>query len=519
MEHSDKITIIDFGSQYTQLIARRIREQEVYSEIVTPETPVSDILQGNPKGIILSGGPQSVKDSTIPFDPSILDTDIPVLGICYGMQLLNHVNGGTVEEKEIGEYGKQTLSIQVDAPLFSSLDSEQTVWMSHRDSVSELAPCFHPIAHSSNGHLAAIQHKEKPQFALQFHPEVNHTEHGRTILQNFLDLCRCQATWKMDDYISALESDIRKKVGTRQVLSLVSGGVDSTVATLLCCRAIGEDNVHALYFDTGLMRAGETESVKEMFEEQGMTHLHVVDAGKRFLSALEGVTEPEEKRKRIGNLFVEIMEEEIPKIGLDLDNTYLCQGTLYTDLIESGLGCGKNAAVIKSHHNVNPPFIAEKREKGHLVEPNSEVFKDEVRAIGELLEIPPKMLWRHPFPGPGLAIRIMGEITKERLDTLRQADAIYLEEIQKAGLYNEIWQAFAVLIPIATVGVMGDQRTEGQVIGLRAVTSNDGMTAACYAFPPEVLQNISTRIVNEVAGVNRVVYDITSKPPGTIEWE
>ena len=517
---SDKITIIDFGSQYTQLIARRIREQEVYSEIISPQNAAYEELCKNPpKGLILSGGPRSVTEEAIAFDPRILELDIPILGVCYGMQLLNHLHKGLCESQESGEYGKQGLQIEGNSPLFSSLSSSQNVWMSHKDSITELASPFHIIGKSADGKIAAIEHQSRPVFGLQFHPEVQHTPQGTKIIKNFLDLCSCEAKWNMESYIEKIKSDIREKVGNKKVVSFVSGGVDSTVATCLCIQAIGPENVHALYIDTGLMRAGESEEVAEMFHAYGLKNLVMVDAKDRYIDALKNVSEPEKKREIIGDLFLHLLEEQVEELGLKDSDSFLCQGTLYTDLIESGLGCGQNAAVIKSHHNVNPPIIAEKRRQGRLIEPNSTIFKDEVRDVAKLLNLPEKMIARHPFPGPGLGIRILGSINKDKLDILREADRIYLEEIRSHGLYEEIWQAFSVLLPVRSVGVMGDQRTEGFVVALRAVTSQDGMTAESYDFPHEVLKKIMTRIINSVPGVNRVVYDITSKPPGTIEWE
>ncbi|MCB1135505.1 MAG: glutamine-hydrolyzing GMP synthase [Chlamydiia bacterium] len=515
----DRIMILDFGSQYTQLIARRIRELGVFTEIRAHDTALEDIQASGAKGVILSGGPNSLSSNILEIDRRLLEGRIPVLGVCYGMQLMNHLCGGTVRPLDKGEYGRHQLRIEHPSPLFVDVESGETVWMSHRDSVEVLAPHFHIIGVSEDGIPAAIQHDSIPLYGLQFHPEVAHTTRGRQILANFLELCDCQRSWTMENYIETLLTEIQTQVGKRKVISLVSGGVDSTVATCLCQQALGSDQVHALYIDTGLMRENETVEVKKMFADQGVTHLQVIHAADEFLTALSGVSEPETKRRIIGTKFIEIVNREMERLGLASDDTLFCQGTLYTDLIESGKGCGKQAAVIKTHHNVNPPIVEAKRAQGLIVEPNREIFKDEVRTLGELLHLPKHMVWRHPFPGPGLAIRILGAITPERLCMLRRADTIYLEEIRRAGLYDQIWQAFAVLLPVNTVGVMGDQRTEGHAVALRAVTSSDGMTADFFDFPHDVMRRISTRIINEVEGVNRVTYDVTSKPPGTIEWE
>ena len=516
----DTIAVIDFGSQYTQLIARRIREVEIHSEILPCDISADDLQARQPKGVILSGGPRSLREDPLPFDESILDIDLPLLGICYGMQLMNHHAGGEVVARGCGEYGGQSLTVEDSSnPLFKALPKKQTVWMSHRDSIGSLAPCYHSLGRSPDGLITAFAHKNKPHFGVQFHPEVTHSDHGQEILKNFLSLCHCEPSWTLDNYTEQMSREIKERVGDGKLVSLVSGGVDSTVATVLCQRALGPDKVHALYVDTGLMRKNETEQVKRILTEQGITQLTVVDASDAYFDALKGVEDPEEKRHRIGTLFIEIMQAEMHKLGLDHNDSFLCQGTLYTDLIESGKGCGKAAAVIKSHHNVNPPIVEEKRAKGLIVEPNREIFKDEVRRLGEHLGIPHHMVWRHPFPGPGLGVRILGEVTKEKADVLREADAIFLEELEKRDLYDQIWQAFAVLVPVMSVGVMGDERTEGWVVALRAVNSDDGMTASVFPFPYEDLNAIARRIVNEVREVNRVVYDVTSKPPGTIEWE
>ncbi|CCB92124.1 GMP synthase [glutamine-hydrolyzing] [Waddlia chondrophila 2032/99] len=519
MSGSDSILILDFGSQYTQLIARRIRELGVYTEILPPETPFSALLSMKPKGLILSGSPSSTHGQPLICDPEIANSPIPVLGICYGMQLLNRLHKGTVTPSRNGEYGKQPISLHSCEGIFKGLDSHQMAWMSHGDSINRLADPLIATAQSENGHIAAMQHTSLPQYGVQFHPEVTHTENGKEILHNFIQICQCKQTWSLKNHIESAKEEIRKQVGNGTVISLVSGGVDSTAATFLCFEALGSEKVIPLHIDTGLMRAGESKEVCALLRSHGMRHLDFVDASDEFLDALKGVENPEKKRTIIGNLFIEILEREIAKIENKGTRTFLCQGTLYTDLIESGQGVGKHADVIKTHHNVNPPVVQRKREQGLIVEPNNKIFKDEVRILCEQMGVPSSLAWRHPFPGPGLAIRILGEVTKSQLECLRAADAIYLEEIVKAGLYDEIWQAFACLLPVSTVGVMGDKRTIGQVIALRAVSSIDGMTADFFPLPMELLSKISTRIINEVPEVNRVVYDITSKPPGTIEWE
>ncbi len=509
----ERIVILDFGSQYTHLIARRIREMNVLTEIHPPNITA---LPSGTKGLILSGGPSSVHENTFGFSSDLLDPTLPILGICFGMQLMNVIHHGKVESLGKGEYGKQKLFPSLTSPLFKGLENEEVVWMSHQDSIKELAACYQPIAQSESGLLAAFQHKEHPHFAVQFHPEVTHTLKGDQILKNFITLCACKGEWTLEHHLSTMKEEIREKVQQGKVISLVSGGVDSTAATLLCTQALSPSQVYPLHVDTGLMRENESQSVKDLLNIENLT---LVDASHEFLTALKGVTDAEKKRHIIGDLFIHILNREIEKLNLDEDKTFICQGTLYTDLIESGRGCGNNAAVIKSHHNVNAPIVEKKRREGLIVEPNRLLFKDEVRQLCKVLGLPKKLVWRHPFPGPGLAIRILGEVTSDRVKTLQQADQIYLEEIEKHGLYDHIWQAFALFLPITTVGVMGDQRRTGNVIALRAVTSSDGMTADFYSFSPEFLSRVSTRIINEVPTIARVVYDITSKPPGTIEWE
>lgn len=423
-----------------------------------------------------------------------------------------------MEPLEQGEYGPQSVDLD-EHPLFSGVSGSQPTWMSHRDSIQSLGSDLAVIGQSESGLICAVAAKSRPHFGLQFHPEVDHTPCGRQLLANFLDLCHCERNYSLSDHIETVKKRIRDQVGDGVVISLASGGVDSTVSTALCTEALGAERVHTLTIETGLLRLNELEQVCKILERQGLTHLHIEDAADRFLAVLAGITEPEEKRKRIGQLFVEVLQDQLNKLSLDSTDTFICQGTLYTDLIESGKGCGKEADVIKSHHNVGCALIEEKRQAGLLVEPNDELFKDEVRQVGVLLGLPHDLLYRPPFPGPGLAIRIMGEVTRERLDVLRRADAIATEELKSSGHYEAIWQSLCVLLPIDTVGVKGDQRAIGQVIALRCVTSNDGMTADAYPLPYETLGKIASRIANEVAEICRVVYDVTPKPPSTIEWE
>ncbi|MBA4371328.1 MAG: GMP synthase (glutamine-hydrolyzing) [Thermodesulfovibrio sp.] len=509
----DKILVLDFGSQYTQLIARRIREGKVYSEIFPYNVPIEKIRAFNPKGIILSGGPSSVYDEGAPVpDLEVFNLGIPVLGICYGMQLMARHLGGEVSRSAKREYGSAELTIDDDADFLWGISQQTRVWMSHGDRIDRMPEGFFVIAHTENSPVAAMANRKKRFYALQFHPEVVHTDEGTRLLNNFVyNVCGCQATWEMASFIEWAMAETRKQVGDRKVICALSGGVDSSVVALLIHRAI-KDNLTCIFVDNGLLRKGEAEKVKKTFEGHFQMKLIYVDARKRFLEKLAGVTDPEKKRKIIGNEFIAVFEDEAKKIK---DADFLAQGTLYPDVIESVSFKGPSA-VIKSHHNVGG--LPEKM-KLKLVEPLRELFKDEVRVMGEELGLPEEICWRHPFPGPGLAIRCIGEITEERLHILRESDAIVLEEIKAAGLYRIIWQAFAVILPIRSVGVMGDERTYDSVVGVRAVTSVDGMTADWAAIPHDILGRISNRIINEVKGVNRVVYDITSKPPGTIEWE
>ncbi|OGW37274.1 MAG: glutamine-hydrolyzing GMP synthase [Nitrospirae bacterium RBG_13_39_12] len=509
----DKILVLDFGSQYTQLIARRVRENKVYSEIFPFNASNLRIKNFSPKGIILSGGPSSVYDRRAPLpDPCIFELGIPIMGICYGMQLIAQCLGGKVEKAQKREYGKSELVIDDREDIFKGIPVKTIVWMSHGDKIECCPPGFNKIAHTENSHIAAMADRSKRIYALQFHPEVVHTVEGTEILKNFLfKICKCKPVWTMKSFIENATKEIREKVGNRKVVCGISGGVDSTVTAVLVHKSIGEQ-LTCIFVDNGVLRTGEAKKVEETLRKHFHMNISFVNASERFLKKLTGVIDPERKRKIIGNEFIKVFEEKAKKIKRA---GFLAQGTLYPDVIESVPFKGPSAT-IKSHHNVGGLL---KRMKLKLIEPLRELFKDEVRVLGKELNIPEEIINRHPFPGPGLAIRVIGEVTKQRCNILRKADAIVLEEIKKAGLYKNLWQSFAVLLPVKSVGVMGDERTYENVIALRAVKSLDGMTADWAKLPYNVLEAISNRIINEVKGVNRVVYDISSKPPSTIEWE
>lgn len=514
------IVILDFGSQYSELIARRIRETEVYSEVISYRTTAEQLKVLNPKGIILSGGPNSVYDEGAPeCDAKLWELGIPVLGVCYGMQLMVKQLGGTVERAKRAEYGKASLQIDDPTDLLTNVEQGATMWMSHADSCTQLPAGFEILAHTENTPCAAIADHEKRLYGVQFHPEVVHSIGGQALIRNFVyHICRCQPTWTMEAFVEEAIREIRARVGDKRVLLALSGGVDSSTLAFLMHRAIG-DNLTCMFIDQGFMRKLEPERLVKLFHEQFHIPVQYVNARERFLKELEGVTDPEEKRKRIGREFIRVFEEESTRLG---PFDYLAQGTLYPDVIESAdtnvdPKTGERVAVkIKSHHNVGglPKDLRFK-----LVEPLRKLFKDEVRKVGRSIGLPEEIVRRHPFPGPGLAIRILGEVTAEKLNILRDADLIVREEINKQGVYHDYWQAFAVLLPVRSVGVMGDHRTYAYPIVLRFVSSEDGMTADWSRVPYDLLEQISNRIVNEVRGVNRVVYDITSKPPGTIEWE
>ncbi|MBL9031555.1 MAG: glutamine-hydrolyzing GMP synthase [Phycisphaerae bacterium] len=522
--HDEVVPILDFGSQTAQLIARRVREAGAYSMLVHPGTPAADLARLKPKGIILSGGPASVYDAGAPrCDPGILDLGVPVLGICYGMQLVCQILGAEVKRADHREFGRASVQIAERKDLFNAIPERTTVWMSHGDQVAASGPGgakFEVLASTPTCPWAAVRHAagKRRFYGVQFHPEVTHTPHGADIIRNFLyDICGCRGTWKMSEFVNTAAARVRERVGPGRVICGLSGGVDSSVTAALVHRAIG-DQLTCVFVDTGLLRKNERELVETTFRDHFRVDLRVVDAEREFLGDLRGITEPQEKRRRIGHRFIEVFKAEAEKIKQEGRGSvgFLAQGTLYPDVIESGHGYAGQSAGIKLHHNVG----GLPEELGfELVEPVRELFKDEVRALGQVLGVPEQIIWRHPFPGPGLAIRVLGEATRERLDVLRECDEVVLEEIVANHLYRGTSQVFAVLLPVRSVGVMGDGRTYESVVAVRAVETQDFMTADWARLPYEVLATISNRIINEVRGVNRVVYDISSKPPATIEWE
>ncbi|MDR1932424.1 MAG: glutamine-hydrolyzing GMP synthase [Spirochaetales bacterium] len=513
----DTILIYDFGGQTCQLISRRIRELGVYSEVV----PHDYLPQpgGGLKGIILSGSPYSVYDEGSPLaDPAILGLGVPILGICYGLQYLTHILGGKVEPLDKREYGRMPLRFQTQSPLFKDVPEGFVSWMSHGDSIVSPAKGFTVVAASQQGIPAALEDSSRGLYGIQFHPEVTHCEYGGRILENFAaGICGAKKTWSMRAYIETVSREIREKAGGGKVLLLISGGVDSTVTAGILLKALSPQQVHLMYIDNGLMRKNESEEVAGNLKKLGAKNLHLVDAQDKFLEALSGEADPEKKRRIIGDMFMKVQEAEVAR--LDIKDAFLAQGTLYTDLIESGKGVGKKAHTIKSHHNVRTPLVEEKRAAGLIIEPLDKLYKDEVRVLGRELGILNDVIGRHPFPGPGLGVRILGDVTREKCDILREADAIYVAELKSRGLYDKIWQAFAVLLPVRSVGVTGDARDYRYVLALRAVVSHDGMTADVFEFPAKDLLEISSKITNSVRQIGRVVYDVSSKPPATIEWE
>jgi len=513
MQVKEKIIILDFGSQYTQLIARKVRELGVYAEIYPYNISKDELISLNPKGMILSGGPSSVYAKDSPQTVfSVLDLEFPVLGICYGLQLIAYQGSGEVDRFAKREYGRANLVVDDDSDLFAGISQNTVVWMSHGDALVKEPKNFEVIAHSDNSPICAIRWWARKIYGVQFHPEVHHTAEGKKILENFVrDICGCTETWNATSFIDFKIEEIRQLVGREKVLLALSGGVDSTVAAVLLHRAVGEQ-LYCVHVDTGVMRKNESKMIVDLFGKSFNIAIDFIDASEIFLGRLKGVIDPESKRKIIGNTFIEVFEGKAKE---HRDVKWLAQGTLYPDVIESVSVKGPSAT-IKSHHNVGG--LPEKMNL-KLIEPFRELFKDEVRGVGRELGVPEWFIERHPFPGPGLAIRILGEVTRERIRILQDADEIFIEEIRNAGLYNEIWQAFAVLLPVKSVGVMGDERTYEYTCALRAVTSVDGMTADWYPMPYDVLAKISNRIINEITGINRVTYDVTSKPPGTIEWE
>jgi len=512
-EKPEWIAILDFGSQYTQLIARRVREAKIYSEIFPYNVEISTLLEHPPKGIILSGGPATIYENQSPLcDEAIFELGIPILGICYGAQLIAHILGGKVAKSNRAEYGRVKVFLDNEEDIFCDFPPSTTCWMSHQDLIEDIPPNFEVIARSENTKAVAIVNRKKKIYGIQFHPEVTHTTLGKKLFKNFLyKICQCHPSWNLESFIQQTVKNVREKVGAEKVIAGVSGGIDSLVAAILTHRAIG-DQLYCLFINTGLLRKGEAEEVQEVFKSNFHLNLIYVDAAQRFLEKLRGVDDPERKRKIVGEEFIRVFEEEAKGLG---GVKYLLQGTLYPDVIES-ISLKGPSSTIKSHHNVGGlPEVM----KLEVIEPLKYLFKDEVRKIAKKLKLPDEIIWRQPFPGPGLAIRIIGPIEKEKLDILREADEIIKQEICKANLYKRVWQSFGILLPVKSVGVMGDSRTYEFALVLRVVTSEDGMTADWAKIPYKVLGGISSRIINEVKGINRVVFDISSKPPATIEWE